>query len=190
MSAKKAIGSRRQLSREKKEKLLKSSHSKTTVWYKGKLVMKDGKLIGKKGREWWKEKLWRKMYKGQPIGGEGKRRMDEKRKRELRSKAAIVAWTCLTPDGLGWLFYLKGLGEGRFCLIREGVLDKEEKKMNKVNWVARDQEQLGLLITTLTNGFKLNALKIQKHCLMTYQEAIEEGRKVLALKGKSDESCV
>lgn len=184
MSAKKAIGSRRQLSREKKEKLLKSSHRKTTVWYKGKLVMKDGKLIGKKGREWWKEKLSRKMYKGQPIGGEGGGRMDEKRKRELRSKAAIVAWTCLTPDGLGWLFYLKGLGEGRFCLIREGVLDKEEKKMNKVNWVARDQEQLGLLITTLTNGFKLNAVNIQKQYLMTYQEAIEQGRKALALKGE------
>jgi len=63
--------------------------------------------------------------------------MTEERKGGLRAKGAIVAWTCLTPDGLGWLFYLKGLGEGRFCLIREGVLDKEEKKMNKVNWVAR-----------------------------------------------------
>jgi len=108
--------------------------------------------------------------------------MDNKRKEKLRSKGAIVAWTCLTPDGLGWLFYLKGLGEGRFCLIREGVLDKEEKKMNKVNWVARDEEELGILIVTLTNGFKLNAVKIQKHYLMTYQEAIEIGTKALALK--------
>jgi len=108
--------------------------------------------------------------------------MTEERKGGLRAKGAIVAWTCLTPDGLGWLFYLKGLGEGRFCLIREGVLDKEEKKMNKVNWVAKDQEELGILIVTLTNGLKLNTVKIQKHCLMTYQKAIEEGRKVLALE--------
>jgi len=70
VSAKGVIGLRRQLSREEKEKLLKSAYSKTTVWYKGRLVMKDGELIGEKGQEWWKEKLSRKMYKGQPIGGE------------------------------------------------------------------------------------------------------------------------
>jgi len=109
--------------------------------------------------------------------------MDDKRKSELRTKGAVVAWTCLTNDGQGWLFYLKRLAEGRFCLIREGVLDKEGKKVNKVNWIARDEEQLGLLIITLTNGFKLNTVKIQKHYLMTYQEAIEEGRRVPVLEG-------
>lgn len=70
MSAEKAIGLRRQLSREEKERLLKSRFKTGTIWYKGKLVMKDGKLIGKKGQEWWEEKLSRKMYKAQPIGGE------------------------------------------------------------------------------------------------------------------------
>ena len=108
--------------------------------------------------------------------------MTEERKEKLKAKGAIVAWTCLTPDGLGWLFYLKSLGGGRFCLTREGVLDKEEKKMNKVNWVAKDAEELGILIVTLTNGFRLNTVKIQKHYLMTYQEAIEEGSKVPALE--------
>lgn len=70
MSARTVTGLRRQLSRQEKEKLLKSAYRETIVWHKGKLVMKDGRLIGKKGRKWWKEKLSRKMYKGQPIGGE------------------------------------------------------------------------------------------------------------------------
>ncbi|MQY69540.1 MAG: hypothetical protein GH145_01580 [Firmicutes bacterium] len=103
--------------------------------------------------------------------------MTDEGKERLRAKGAIVAWTCLTADGLAWLFYLEGLGEGRFCLTREGVLDKEEKKINKVNWVARDQKELGILIVSLTNGFKLNPIKIQKHYLMSYQEAIEKVNK-------------
>lgn len=114
--------------------------------------------------------------------------MTEERKEKLRAKGAVVAWTCTTRDGLGWLFYLKSLGGGRFCLIREGILDSEERKVNKINWIARNEEELGLLTVTLTNGFRLNAVRIQKHYLMTYQEAVEEETKTLALKGKSDES--
>lgn len=78
MSAKMVIHSKRKgrkkqwrkLTLEEKKKLLKELYEETDVWSKGKLVMRNGKLVGEKGREWWEEKLSRKMYKSQPIGGE------------------------------------------------------------------------------------------------------------------------
>lgn len=107
--------------------------------------------------------------------------MDDKRKSELRSKGAVVAWTCATTDGLGWLFYLKSLGDNKFSLIRQGVLEEKEKLSN-ITWIASNEKELGLLIITLTNGFKLNTVKIQKYYLVTYQEAIKQNRKVPILE--------
>jgi len=60
----------RELTLEEKKKLLKELYEKTDVWFKGKLVMKDGKLIGEEGQEWWKERLSKPIRKQQPIGGE------------------------------------------------------------------------------------------------------------------------
>lgn len=107
--------------------------------------------------------------------------MTNVRKEKLKAKGAVVAWTCLTGDGLGWLFYLKSLGDNKFSLIRQGVLEEKEK-LSDLTWIARNEKELGLLIITLTNGFKLNAVKIQKYYLVTYQEAIKQSRKVPVLE--------
>lgn len=60
----------RKLTLAEKKKLLKELYEETDVCSKGKLVMKDGKLIGEEGQEWWKERLSKPIRKQQPIGGE------------------------------------------------------------------------------------------------------------------------
>lgn len=60
----------RKLTLEEKKKLFKGLYEEIDVWSKGKLVMKDGKLIGEEGQEWCKEKLLKRIRKEQPIGGE------------------------------------------------------------------------------------------------------------------------
>ncbi|GAH28930.1 unnamed protein product [marine sediment metagenome] len=77
MSARKATGSKRKKKKQwrkltlaEKKKLFKGLYGEIEVWSKGKLVMKDGKLIGEEGQEWWKEWLSKPIRKEQPIGGE------------------------------------------------------------------------------------------------------------------------
>ena len=61
--------------------------------------------------------------------------MDAKRKQKLRAKGAVVAWTCATEDGLAHLLYLKNLGNNKYCLVREALLDEGDKKIQKVKQV-------------------------------------------------------
>lgn len=112
--------------------------------------------------------------------------MDEKRKKELRVKGAIVAWTCATGDGLSHLFYLKSLGNEEYCLIQEALLDERDKRIQPKgrNWVIEDEGRMGLLIMSLTNMLRLRTIGLGKHYIRGIKEAIEQGRKTLALKGK------
>jgi len=58
------------LDREEKERILKGNYGSATVWFKGKLVMKDGKRIGEQGKKWWKKKLSKPIRKIHSVGGE------------------------------------------------------------------------------------------------------------------------
>jgi len=115
--------------------------------------------------------------------------MDEKRKNELRAKGAVVAWTCATGDGLAHLFYLKSLGNDEYYLVREALLDEGDKKIDPKgkNWVIEDEGRMGLLIMSLTNMLRMRTIGSRKHYIRGIKEMIEQGRKVLALKGKNNE---
>lgn len=106
--------------------------------------------------------------------------MDEKRKRELRSKGAIVAWTCARSNGLAHLFYLKSLGNEEYCLVREGLLGKEDKKISPKgrNWVIEDEGRMGLLIMSLSNILRLRTIGLRKHHIRGIKEAIRQGRRL------------
>lgn len=109
--------------------------------------------------------------------------MDEKRKAELRAKKAVVAWTCATGNGLAHLFYLKSLGNHKYCLVREPLLDEKELKVTPI-WVAESEEKMELLIMSITNTLKMRTVALKKHYLLGIKEAVEEGEKVPALEGK------
>ena len=112
--------------------------------------------------------------------------MDNKRKEGLRAKGAIVAWTCATSNGLAHLFYLKSLGNDEYCLVREALLDEGDKKVEPKgrNWVIENEATMGLLIMSLTNMLRMRTIGTRKHYIRGIKEAIEQGRKALALKGK------
>ena len=118
--------------------------------------------------------------------------MDNKRKQELRSKGAVVAWTCATKDGLAHLFYLKGLGNEEYCLVRESLLDEGDTRVAPKgrNWVIEDEAKMGLLVMSLSNMLRMRVVALGKHYIMGIEEAVKEGKKkirkkeVLALKGE------
>jgi len=60
----------RELTCEEKEELFKDTYKSIKVWSGGKLVMKDGKLVGKEGEEWHEWWLSQKIRRTQPVGGE------------------------------------------------------------------------------------------------------------------------
>ena len=60
----------RKLTLEEKKKLFKELYGEIDVWFNGKLVMKDGKLVGKEGEQWWEWWLSQAIRKTQPVGGE------------------------------------------------------------------------------------------------------------------------
>lgn len=108
-----------------------------------------------------------------------KKEMDEKRKRELRAKRAIVAWTSIARNGLTPVFYLKSLGNDEYCLMREALLDEGDKKIAPKgrNWVIEDEGRMGLLIMSLTNMLRMRTIGSRKHYIRGIKEVIEQGRK-------------
>lgn len=60
----------RELTCEEKEELFKDTYKNINVWWRGKLVMKDEKLVGKEGEQWRKWWLSQKIRRTQPVGGE------------------------------------------------------------------------------------------------------------------------
>lgn len=112
--------------------------------------------------------------------------MNEKRKEKLRSKGAIVAWTYATHNRPARPFYLKSLGNKEYCLVREGLLGKGDKKIapKGKNWVIEDEGTMGLLIRSLSNILRLRTMGSRRHYIQGIKEVIEQGRKALCLKGK------
>lgn len=111
--------------------------------------------------------------------------MDEKRKKELGAKGAVVAWTCATRDGLAHLFYLKRLGDSKYCLIREALLDEGDKKVAPDReWIAESKEKLGLLIMSISNMLRMRTVALGKYYILGIEEAVkEEKRKITTKEG-------
>ncbi len=105
--------------------------------------------------------------------------MDEKRKSELKSKGAIVAWTSATRNGLAHLFCLKSLGNEEYCLMREALLDEGDKRIAPKgrNWIIEDEGRMGLLVMSLTNMLRLRTIGSKKHYVRGIKEVIRQGRK-------------
>ncbi len=110
--------------------------------------------------------------------------MDAKRKEELRAKGAVVAWTCATEDGLAHLLYLKNLGNNKYCLVREALLDEGDKKIAPKgrSWVIESEAKMGLLIISLTNMLRMRTIALAKYYLLGIKEAVEKGRKKITAK--------
>ena len=110
--------------------------------------------------------------------------MDAKRKEELRAKGAVVAWTCATEDGLAHLLYLKNLGNNKYCLMREALLDEGDKKIAPKgrNWVIESEAKMGLFIISLTNMLRMRTIALAKYYLLGIKEAVEEGKKKITAK--------
>lgn len=116
--------------------------------------------------------------------------MDEKRKKELGAKGAVVAWTCATKDGLAHLFYLKSLGNEEYCLVREALLDEGDTRVAPKgrNWVIESEAKMGLLVMSLSNMLRMRTVALGKHYIMGIEEAVKRGKMIrkkeaLALKG-------
>lgn len=112
--------------------------------------------------------------------------MDTKRKKKLRAKGAIVAWTCATDDGLAHLLYLKNLGNNKYCLVREALLDEGDKKIAPQgrNWVIESEAKMGLFIMSLTNMLRMRTIALAKYYLVGIKEAVGKGRKKITLQSK------
>jgi len=78
-----------------------------------------------------------------------------------RKKGAIVVFHCATKDGMCHSFYLKDLGNGKYCLMRENIFDNEEVKVQGP-WEAPTVIKASLLIQIISNNLKLRTISMKR----------------------------